>query len=160
MSIKILALLLFILTSKYDAAGGPGGLIKQTFDPDDDGIISEFYSKVSLKDRLKYEELLETKTSFQNSISFLPKAFQPESQQYWDKNNKLIVVFALIALIPLLFIFVYFIVRFVFKKCQEPEKISDITKWYRYNTWIIFVIATGATLGLMIAITAYSEKSK
>ena len=123
-------------------------------------IISEFKSKISEKDRLNYEDLLETKLSFQNSISFLPEAFEPETQSYWDKINKLVIVFSLIAIIPLLFVFVYIIVRFVFKKCKGPARIQDISQMYRYNTWIIFFISAGATLGLMITITVYSEKSK
>ncbi|MCQ2815776.1 MAG: hypothetical protein MJ252_00770 [archaeon] len=72
----------------------------------------------------------------------------------------MILFFALIAIIPLLFVFVYFIVRFVFKKCKGPAKIREISKCYRYNTWILMGFASAAVLGLMITITVFSQKSR
>lgn len=154
-----IALMLLVLTSKCNMNLEKLQIRKLDLIGEEE-VRPSISSKLSDKERKKYEDVLDTKISFSKSISFMPKSFEPELKSYWDKNNKLIVVFSLIALIPLLFVFVYFVVRFVFKKCKGPTKIRDVSRAYRYYTWILFIVSSICTIALMITITTFSEKTK
>ena len=110
--------------------------------------------------RDEYKTMLDLKTSFTGSLSFLPTSFTPEKEDYWKNLNLIIGVFGIIAAFPFGFVVFYLIVRFVCKKCRGPEKVSQVTRVYRNISWILFGIS-GVTLMVILSIVlGYSNKAK
>ena len=104
--------------------------------------------------------MLDLKTSFTGSLSFLPTSFTPEKEDYWKNLNLIIGVFGIIAAFPFGFVVFYLIVKFVCKKCRGPEKVSQVTRVYRNISWILFGIS-GVTLMVILSIVlGYSNKAK
>ena len=110
--------------------------------------------------RDEYKTMLDLKTSFTGSLSFLPTSFTPEKEDYWKNLNLIIGVFGIIAAFPFGFVVFYLIVKFVCKKCRGPEKVSQVTRVYRNISWILFGIS-GVTLMVILSIVlGYSNKAK
>ena len=110
--------------------------------------------------RDEYKTMLDLKTSFTGSLSFLPTSFTPEKEDYWKNLNLIIGVFGIIAAFPFGFVVFYLIVKFVCKKCRGPEKVSQVTRVYRNISWILFGIS-GVTLMVILSIVlGYSNKAQ
>ena len=127
---------------------------------------SIYESKLSQSEREKYEDIVELKRSFSNTMSYIPQSFSPEDDDYWDGLNYLLIVFVIIAIFPIIFIIFYIFMRFVLKKCTGPKKISQANKTYRNITWLIMIISTIVTailfavvLGKSVAVGNSIEKT-
>ena len=121
---------------------------------------SGWNTSLSDTQRGEYKTMLDLKTSFTGSLSFLPTSFTPEKEDYWKNLNLIIGVFGIIAAFPFGFVVFYLIVRFVCKKCRGPEKVSQVTRVYRNISWILFGIS-GVTLMVILSIVlGYSNKAK
>lgn len=104
-----------------------------------------YESTLSPSEREPYESIIELKRSFSSTMSYIPQSFNPENEEYWKGLNYLLIVFVIIAIFPTLFIIFYLLMRFVFKKCTGPKKISQINKIYRNLTWLIMILSTIVT---------------
>ena len=123
-------------------------------------ITSGWNTSLSDTQRDEYKTMLDLKTSFTGSLSFLPTSFTPEKEDYWKNLNLIIGVFGIIAAFPFGFVVFYLIVKFVCKKCRGPEKVSQVTRVYRNISWILFGIS-GVTLMVILSIVlGYSNKAK
>ena len=121
---------------------------------------SAWNSTLETSQKEEYKTMIDLKTSFTGSLSFLPTSFTPEKEEYWKNLNLIIGVFAIIAAFPFGFVVFYLIVRFVCKKCRGPEKVSQVTRVYRNISWILFGIS-GVTLIVILSIVlGYSNKAK
>ena len=103
---------------------------------------STYESTLSEEEREPYENIVQLKRSFASTMSYIPQSFTPETEEYWNGLNILLIIFIIIALFPTLFIIFYLIVRFVCKKCTGPRKLSEVNKMYRNLTWLIMIIST------------------
>ena len=117
---------------------------------------NESKSSLNEEERVHYEEMINLKRSFTSSTSFLPQSFSPENEEYWSQLKTLLIVFIVIAVFPTLFIIFYLIMRFIFKKCAGPKKISDVSKTYRNITWGLMIISTAITL-ILFSIILYKS---
>ena len=106
---------------------------------------SSYESTLSPSEREVYESIIELKRSFSSTMSYIPQSFSPENEEYWKGLNYLLIVFVIIAIFPTLFIIFYLLMRFVFKKCTGPKKISQVNKLYRNLTWLIMILSTIVT---------------
>ena len=93
-------------------------------------------------------------------MSYIPKSFSPEKEDYWKQLNFLLIVFVIIAAFPTIFIIFYFVMRFGFKKCVGPKKIKQVTKMYRNITWFIIINSSIITIVLFSVILNKSIKVK
>ncbi len=117
---------------------------------------SSYSSSLSDKEKEKYEEIVALKRSFASTMSYIPKAFKPESEDYWSGLNFLLIVFVIIAIFPIIFILFYMFMRFVLKKCTGPKKISEVNKIYRNITWFIMITCSVANVVLFAIVLAKS----
>ncbi len=117
---------------------------------------SSYSSSLSDKEKEKYEEIVALKRSFASTMSYIPKAFKPESDDYWSSLNFLLIVFVIIAIFPIIFILFYMFMRFVLKKCTGPKKISEVNKIYRNITWFIMITCSVANVVLFAIVLAKS----
>ena len=117
---------------------------------------SSYKSDLSQKDKEKYENIVALKRSFASTMSYIPKSFKPESEEYWGGINYLLVVFVIIAVFPIIFILFYMFMRFVLKKCTGPKKISEVNKIYRNITWFIMITCSVANAILFAIVLAKS----
>jgi hypothetical protein len=78
------------------------------------------------------------KDAFATGMPNIPKIFQPESPTYL-KNVFYIQLdfFYFMAAVGIL-IFIYLVLRFCFKKCVGPIKMSKVTRSYKNFTWVLF----------------------
>ncbi len=79
---------------------------------------SSYSSFLSDKEKEKYEEIVALKRSFASTMSYIPKAFKPESDDYWSSLNFLLIVFVIIAIFPIIFILFYMFMRCHILKSQ------------------------------------------
>lgn len=121
---------------------------------------SEWKSNLTDTQRDQYKAMLDLKTSFTGSLSFLPTSFTPEKEEYWKNLNLIIGVFGIIAAFPFGFVVFYLIVRFVCKKCRGPEKVSQVTRVYRNVSWVIFAISAITLMVVLSIVLGYSTKAK
>ena len=119
-------------------------------------LNSNMKSKLSLKEKEKYEKFLIQEKSFKKSLNFLSINFEPESNEYWNSLNKLIIKFFIVSIFTLSFIIFYLIVRFIFNKCQKPNKIS---RFYRNFTWIFLIFSIISVFIIFTIIIVNSIKS-
>ena len=119
----------------------PLGILISLSESDD----SAYESTLSPSEREPYESIIELKRSFSSTMSYIPQSFSPENEEYWKGLNYLLIVFVIIAIFPTLFIIFYLLMRFVFKKCTGPKKISQVNKLYRNLTWLIMILSTIVT---------------
>lgn len=122
-----------------------------------------FKTHLSEEERQNYESMLSLKRSFAGTMSYIPQAFNPEKEKYWDDLQYLVVVFAIIAIFPFLFILFYLITRFVrnaiaAKKGKDLYKISDINKNYRNISWVMLLLSSAAVIVLFSIIFSKSVK--
>ena len=117
---------------------------------------STYESELNQKDREKYENIVALKRSFASTMSYIPKSFKPESDDYWSGINYLLVVFVIIAIFPIIFIIFYLFMRFVLKKCTGPKKISEVNKIYRNITWFIMISCSVANVILFAIVLVKS----
>lgn len=107
------------------------------------GIVSipesskKWTSNLTTDERQQYESMLDMKNSFKISLTFLPKSFRPDDLQYKINIQKVIGIFLGFAIVTILLIFIFMILRFCFKKCVGPVKSSQVTRAYRNITWLI-----------------------
>ncbi len=107
------------------------------------GIVSipesskKWTSNLTTDERQQYESMLDMKNSFKISLTFLPKSFRPDDLQYKINIQKVIGIFLGFAIVTILLIFIFMILRFCFKKCVGPVKSSQVTIAYRNITWLI-----------------------
>ncbi len=97
-------------------------------------------STVKYEERNEYEKLLKQKASFQISLSFLPKAYKPESADYLKTVASIILVFCVIAAFSFVLFTIFLILRFCCKKCVGPIKASQVSRAYRNVTWFLMSI--------------------
>ena len=83
---------------------------------------SSYENTLTQEERESYEEIIVLKRSFSSTMSYIPQSFSPEKEDYWKQLNFLLIVFAIIAAFPTIFIIFYFVMRFGFKKCAGPKK--------------------------------------
>ena len=119
---------------------------------------NKYKSDLSQEDREKYESMIDLKKSFSASMD-LVQSFCPEKDNYWSSLNHVTLVFFLVSLIPIIFIIIYLLLRFVAKKFTGPRKASDITRLYRNSTWVLMVISSITLFILFTIILAYSVKT-
>ena len=117
-----------------------------------------YESKLSEEERKPYQEIVYLKRSFSSTMSYIPQSFTPEKEEYWEGLNYLLLIFIIIAIFPIIFIIFYIIVRFIFKKCTGPAKISQVNKLYRNLTWAIMIISTLVTAILFAIVLVKSIK--
>ena len=117
-----------------------------------------YESKLSEEERKPYQEIVYLKRSFSSTMSYIPQSFTPEKEEYWEGLNYLLLIFIIIAIFPIIFIIFYIIVRFIFKKCTGPQKISQVNKLYRNMTWAIMIISTLVTVILFAIVLIKSIK--
>ena len=117
-----------------------------------------YESKLSEEERKPYQEIVYLKRSFSSTMSYIPQSFTPEKEEYWEGLNYLLLIFIIIAIFPIIFIIFYIIVRFIFKKCTGPQKISQVNKLYRNLTWAIMIISTLVTVLLFAIVLVKSIK--
>ena len=103
---------------------------------------SAYESYLSYEDRVKYEEILSLKRSFASTMSYIPRTFAPEKEEYWDALTFLVVIFVIIAIFPTIFIVFYLFMRFILRKCTGPKKLSEVNKMYRNITWTLMIISS------------------
>lgn len=130
----------------------PLGILISLAESDD----STYESTLAIDERGPYENIIELKRSFASTMSYIPQSFTPETEEYWDGLNTLLIIFIIIALFPTLFIIFYLLVRFVCKKCTGPRKLSEVNKIYRNLTWIIMIISTLVSAILFAIVLAKS----
>ena len=109
---------------------------------------SSYENTLTQEERESYEEIIVLKRSFSSTMSYIPQSFSPEKEDYWKQLNFLLIVFAIIAAFPTIFIIFYFVMRFGFKKCAGPKKIKQVTKMYRNITWFIIIVSSIITIVL------------
>jgi hypothetical protein len=95
-------------------------------------------SLITAEERRKYEEMIKLKNSFAISLGFLPKSFSPENPEYFKNVSQIVKLMSLIAGFFLALVIIFLVIRFGFKKCVGPTKVSQVNKNYRNTTWIIF----------------------
>jgi len=117
-----------------------------------------YESRLSEEEKKPYQEIVYLKRSFSSTMSYIPQSFTPEKEEYWDGLNYLMLIFIIIAIFPIIFIIFYIIVRFIFKKCTGPQKISQVNKLYRNMTWAIMIISTLVTVILFAIVLIKSIK--
>ena len=103
---------------------------------------SRFETTLSPSERESYENIIQLKRSFTSTMSYIPQSFTPETEEYWNKLNFLLIIFVIIAIFPTIFIIFYLLMRFVFRKCTGPKKVSQVNKIYRNLTWLIMILST------------------
>ena len=122
-----------------------------------EGAESTYESSLSPEERNAYEEIIKLKRSFSTTMSYIPQNFTPEKPKYWEELDYLVIVFIIIAFIPLIVICIYLILRFVCKKCAGPKKLKQVTKIYRNITWLIMISFSITTLILFSIILSKSQ---
>jgi hypothetical protein len=131
----------------------------QNFNLNKFSLNSNMKSKLTNKEKEKYENFLTQEKSFKQSLNFLSINFEPELKNYWNSLNKLILKFFIVSIFPLSFIIFYLILRFIFNKCQKPNKIS---RFYRNFTWIFLlfsIISVFITFTIIIVNSIKSNNS-
>ena len=131
----------------------------QNFNLNKFSLNSNMKSKLTTKEKEKYENFLTQEKSFKQSLNFLSINFEPELKNYWNSLNKLILKFFIVSIFPLSFIIFYLILRFIFNKCQKPNKIS---RFYRNFTWIFLlfsIISVFITFTIIIVNSIKSNNS-
>ena len=103
---------------------------------------SKYEKTLSEKERESYENIVELKRSFASTMTYIPQSFKPETNDYWDSLNILLIIFIVLAIFPTLFIIFYLIVRFICRKCTGPKKLSEVNKIYRNLTWLVMLVST------------------
>lgn len=156
LSIKI-TLFCLVISNIFCCATGPNFSSLRNLASSSSNI---WESSLTEEQRQEYEAMLELKTSFSGSLSFLPTSFSPEKSNYWTNLNYIIIVFTIIGAFPLGFILFYLVVRFVCKKCRGPEKVSQVTRVYRNVSWVVFGISAVTLITLLSIILGYSSKAK
>lgn len=81
--------------------------------------------------------MLRMKNSFAAQIGLPPKTFRPEDLDYLTKVARIAIAFTIASFIILALIIAFCILRFGFKKCMGPIKMSQVTRSYRNITWIV-----------------------
>ena len=115
-----------------------------------------FESSLTESERAPYEEKVQLKRGFAQTMSYVPQSFSPEKNSYWSDLRFLVIIFILIAIIPTTCIIVYIILRFICHKCTGPEKISKVNKNYRNFTWAMMIISSIAVTVLFAIILGKS----
>lgn len=119
----------------------------------------KYQSKLTQSEREEYENEIDLKRSFSAALDKVYDSFSPEKQGYWDGLNYITFMFFIIALFPIVLIFVYLILRFLCKKCSGPRKATDITRFKRNCTWATLIISTLGAFILFTIILVYSVKT-
>lgn len=117
-----------------------------------------YESQLSEEERESYLNIVYLKRSFSSTMTYIPQSFTPEREEYWNKLNFLVTIFIIIAMFPVVFIIFYIIVRFVFKKCTGPKKVSQVNKVYRNVTWFIMLVSTLVVVILFFIVLVKSVK--
>ena len=117
-----------------------------------------YQSTLTDAERESYLEIVYLKRSFSSTMTYIPQSFTPEREEYWNKLNFLVTIFIIIALFPVVFIIFYIIVRFVFRKCTGPKKVSQVNKFYRNLTWFIMLVSTLVVVILFLIVLVKSIK--
>ena len=117
-----------------------------------------YESQLTDAERQSYLEIVYLKRSFSSTMTYIPQSFTPEREEYWNKLNFLVTIFIIIALFPVVFIIFYIIVRFVFRKCTGPKKVSQVNKLYRNVTWFIMLVSTLVVVILFLIVLVKSIK--
>ena len=117
-----------------------------------------YESQLTDAERQSYLEIVYLKRSFSSTMTYIPQSFTPEREEYWNKLNFLVTIFIIIAIFPVIFIIFYIIVRFVFKKCTGPRKVSQVNKIYRNITWAIMLVSTLVVVILFFIVLVKSVK--
>lgn len=115
-------------------------------------------SNLKPEERASYEEMVGLKRSFSTTMSYVPQSFSPERESYWDDLQMLINIFIFIAIIPAFCVIFYIVMRFIFKKCVGPQKISKVNKNYRNLTWALMIVSSAAVAVLFTIILVKSSK--
>ena len=117
-----------------------------------------YESQLSEEERQSYLNIVYLKRSFSSTMTYIPQSFTPEREEYWNKLNFLVTIFIIIAMFPVVFIIFYIIVRFVFRKCTGPKKVSQVNKVYRNVTWFIMLVSTLVVVILFFIVLVKSIK--
>ena len=115
-----------------------------------------FESSLTESERAPYEEKVQLKRGFAQTMSYVPQSFSPERESYWSDLRFLVIIFVLIAIIPTACIIVYIVLRFFCHKCTGPEKISKVNKNYRNFTWAMMILSSIAVTVLFAIILGKS----
>ena len=117
-----------------------------------------FPEVLSDKELEKYKTNLSLRKEFLTSLSFLPKSFDPQDNNYFLNLNKIENIFLVVSIMPILFIIFYLFMRFYYKKCKGPQKTEQVSHLFRNFTWIIFFFASITSFLIMFIILIYSIK--
>lgn len=119
----------------------------------------KFKSSLTQEEREKYEEEIDLKRSFSATMEKVYNSFSPEKEDYWKGLDYITFLFFLISLIPIGFIVIYLILRFLCKKFTGPRKVTDITRFKRNCTWVLMIISNIFIFILFTIILVYSVKT-
>ena len=119
----------------------------------------KYQSSLTQGEREEYENEIDLKRSFSAALDKVYDSFSPEKEGYWDGLNYITFMFFIIALFPIVLIFIYLILRFLCKKCSGPRKATDITRFKRNCTWVTLIISTLVVFILFTIILVYSVKT-
>ena len=97
----------------------------QNFNLNKFSLNSNMKSKLTNKEKEKYENFLTQEKSFKQSLNFLSINFEPELKNYWNSLNKLILKFFIVSIFPLSFIIFYLILRFILINVKNQIKFPD-----------------------------------
>ena len=100
--------------------------------------LSPWNSNLTLVERNAYRKMINLKDSFASGLPYLPQFFQPENPQYLAQVFLIMIDFFYFMGAVSILIFFYLVLRFCFKKCVGPIKMSKVTRGYRNFTWILF----------------------
>ena len=118
----------------------------------------KYESRLTEDEREDYEDKIDLKREFTSSISKVYDSFSPEKDGYWEGLDHITLLFFYISLIPIGFIFLYLILRFIFNKCSGPSKPEEITRFYRNSTWTLIVVSSIILFVLFTIILVLSVK--
>ena len=124
-----------------------------SFAEDEESLL---VSQLKPEERASYEEKVSLKRSFSTTMSYVPQSFSPEREEYWDDLNFLVRIFIFIAIVPAFCVIFYLVMRFIFKKCIGPQKISKVNKNYRNLTWVLMILSSIAVTVLFCIILSKS----
>ena len=166
--IILITILLIIKTNQFKNLKGPilscpsqnfFNLNFKTFSLLSQKNTNEKFSEViSDKELEKYKTNLSLRKEFLTSLSFLPKSFDPQDNNYFLNLNKIENIFLVVSIMPILFIIFYLFMRFYYKKCKGPQKTEQVSHLFRNFTWIIFFFASITSFLLIFIILIYSIK--
>ena len=166
--IILITILLIIKTNQFKNLKGPilscpsqnfFNLNFKTFSLLSQKNTNEKFSEViSDKELKKYKTNLSLRKEFLTSLSFLPKSFDPQDNNYFLNLNKIENIFLVVSIMPILFIIFYLFMRFYYKKCKGPQKTEQVSHLFRNFTWIIFFFASITSFLIMFIILIYSIK--